>query len=249
MFFAPRNKETALGMYSTLYFVALAVCIVLIIIVLIISRKMNKKQVHNTISIIGVFLWITEIIKMIFTGVTYGINKVDFIPLYFCSMFMYACVLVMFKNKNLKNTGLSFMFFGGIIGAIVFFCYPDACVPNYPLFHYMTLRTFIYHSLMIYTGFLIVLTGFYKPDIKHFLHYSIALVITFFCAYIINRIFDKNLMYIMKPLKFSISQNVYDLCPNLYPFIVGVVEIVCPFWMSYFIYWIFVNTKNKFINN
>ena len=83
MFFAPRNKETALGMYTPLYFIALAVCIILIIVGLILSRKMNKKQVYKTLVIIGIFLWITEIIKMIFYFVTYGLEDVDFIPLLF----------------------------------------------------------------------------------------------------------------------------------------------------------------------
>lgn len=244
MFFAPRNKETALGMYTPLYFIALAVCIILIIVGLILSRKMNKKQVYKTLVIIGIFLWITEIIKMIFYFVTYGLEDVDFIPLYFCSMYMYASALIMFKNEKLKNTGLSFMFFGGIIGAIVFFCYPSACVPNYPLFHYMTLRTFIYHSLMIYAGFLIVITGYYQPNVKHFVHYSIFLGITFILAYILNIVLEDNLMYIMKPIKIAISQNAYNWNPTLYPFIVGILEIVGPFWATYFIYWLVMKIKN-----
>ena len=246
MFFAPRNKETALGMYSTGYFMALAVFMVLTIIGIIISKKMNKKQVHKTLLIIGIFLWITEIIKMIFYLVTYGLEEVDFIPLYFCSMYMYASILIIFKNQKLKDTGLSFMFFGGIIGAFIFFCYPSACIPNYPLFHFMTLRTFIYHSLMMYAGFLIVITGYYKPNIKHFVHYTIFLGITFILAYIMNRVLDDNLMYIMKPIKIQISKDLYNYNPTLYPFIVGILEIIGPFFLSYFVY-IFVLKIKKLI--
>ena len=249
MFFAPRNKETALGMYTPLYFITLAVCIILIIIGLFLSRKMNKKQVRKSLIIIGIFLWITEFGKMIFTGLTYGIEDVELFPLYFCSMFMYASILIMFKNKTLNNTGLSFMFFGGIAGAVIFFCYPNACVPNYPLFHYMTLRTFIYHSLMIYVGFLIVITGYYKPDIKHFVHYVVFLGITFICAYIMNHIFDQNLMYIMKPLKIDICKKVYDFCPAFYPFLVGIIEIVIPFGLTYLIYQLVLKINKRIKNS
>lgn len=236
MFFAPRNPDTALGMYSSLYFIVLLICLTLIAYFLIISKNMTKKQVKRRIIFIGVFLWVTEIGKMIFTGITYGIKDVEFIPLYYCSMFMYACVMISFKNEHIKNACFSYMFFGGIIGAIAFFCYPNACIPNYPLFHYMTLRTFIYHSLMIYVGVLIVITKIYVPDIKHFKEYAIFLIITFCLAYIYNTIFGKNLMYISYPLDLQISQVVFNAVPKLYPLIFATLELVGPFFGSYLIY-------------
>lgn len=236
MFFSPRDKSTALGMHTPLYFFTLAVFMIITIVCIIASRKMSHKVVKRTILIVGVFLWITEFIKMIFTGVTYGIEDVEPIPLYFCSMFMYASVLNFFKNEYLKNAGLSFMFFGGILGAVAFFCYPSAVVPNYHLFHFMTLRTFIYHSLMIYVGILIVITGYYKPNIKHFKEYSVFMGITFILAYIINNIEGINLMYISEPLEISLSEKVYEFVPNLYPFIFGILQLVVPFFVTYGVY-------------
>ena len=248
MFFSPRDKSTALGMHTPLYFLTLAFFMTITIISLIISRKMSRKGVKKTILIVGVFLWITEFIKMIFTGITYGIEDVEFIPLYFCSMFMYASILNFFKNKHLQNAGLSFMFFGGILGAVAFFCYPSAVIPNYHLFHFMTLRTFIYHSLMIYVGVLIVITGYYKPEIKHFKEYSIFMGITFILAYIINNVKESNLMYISEPLGIPLSDKVFEMVPNLYPFIFGLLQLVVPFMISYGIYKLvkyILNRKNK----
>ncbi len=241
MFFAPRDKETALGMYSPLYFITLSICIVITIICLFLSRNLKHKTVNKTINIIGVFLWISEFIKMIFVGVTYGIDEVEFLPLYFCSMFMYACILQNFKNNHLKIAGLSFMFYGGIVGAIAFFCYPNACIPNYPLFHYMTLRTFIYHSIMIYVGILIVITRYYSPNLKHFKNYGIFLGITFILAYIMNIIYETDLMYISKPLNIEFVKNIYQLIPQLYPFVVALIQLVVPFGVTALVY------KIKFI--
>ena len=233
MFFAPRNPDTALGMYSVGYFITLGIVLVLITLLLYISKKCDHKKVKRIIFTIGIILWITEFIKMLFTGITYGINDVEWIPLYFCSMGMYACILIMFKNEYLQKAGLSFMFFGGIIGAIAFFCYPDACIPNYPLFHFMTLRTFFYHGVMIYLGLLIVITGFYKPSIKDFKYYAVFFIIVFVLAYIINRIDGCNLMYISYPLNLSLSQILFKRLGILYPFIFGIGQIIGPFFVSY----------------
>lgn len=245
MFFSPKNKETALGMYTPLYFITLAVFIILIIVALFLTRKLKHENVKNIITASGIFMWLTEFGKMIFVGITYGIDEIEFIPLYYCSMFMYACVFFNFKNLHFKNAALSFFFFGGIIGATAFFAYPSAVIPNYHLFHYMTIRTFIYHSLMIYIGFLIIITGFYKPSIKHFKEYSIFMGITFICAYILNLIEGTNLMYISKPLGLEISKIIYNAVPNLYPFLFAILQLIVPFFVSYGFYNLFLLYKTK----
>ena len=236
MFFSPANPDTALGMYSPGYFVTLLFFLIITIVAIILSRNMPKKIVRKVIIVIGIFLWITEFIKMFFTYYNYGIKKVEFIPLYFCSMTMYACMLLCFNKEVLDKVACSFLFFGGIIGAIAFFAHPSACIPNYPLFHFMTIRTFIFHSLMIYMGFLIVLTGFYNPSKTHFKYYLCFLTITFILAYLINIITGSNLMYIQEPLDIKLSQIVYEYTKGFYPFIFGALEAIVPFWISYGIY-------------
>lgn len=245
MFFSPRNPATALGMYSKGYFISLGVVLTIVIILLILSKKMSHKNVRITIISLGVILWTTEFIKMAFTGIVYGIDAVEWIPLYFCSMEMYACILLLFNNNKIQTTALSFIFFGGIIGAIAFFCYPNACIPNYPLIHYMTLRTFFYHGVMLYIGFLIIITGYYKPSIKHFKEYTVFLFITFILAYAVNMIRNTNLMYISQPLDFALAKTIYNKLGFMYPFIFGIGELIGPFFISYGIYSLINNLKKK----
>lgn len=244
MFFARANKETALGMYSPMYFITLLFFLIITTLAIILSKKMKKETVHKVLVYIGIFLWLTEFGKMVFHGITYGLKSVEYLPLYFCSMTMYACILLCFKNSILQKTACSFLFFGGIVGAISFFLYPDACVPNYPLFHYMTLRTFIYHSLMIYMGFLIVITKYYIPKLMDFKYYIVFLGITFIFAYTINITNNQNLMYIQKPLKIKISESAYEILGGGYPFIVGMLEAVVPFFISYGSYKFVLALKN-----
>lgn len=234
--FSPKDKATACGMWSTTYIIALAITLLLVALAIYFSRKMSAAGVRRLLIASSVFTISTEIIKMIFVGVTYGISEVEFIPLYFCSLFMYSTVLSLMKSDTLRNTGLSFLFFGGIIGAVAFFIYPSACIPNYPIYHFMCLRTMIFHGLMIYAGFTVVITGYYKPDVRHFKNYLIAMCIIGVGAYVHNIALGTNLMYISEPLGIELSKVIYKAIPNLYPLVFMIAQIFVPFFASYGIY-------------
>ena len=100
----------------------------------------------------------------------------------------------------------------------------------------MCLRTMLYHGAMIYIGFLILITGYYKPKAKDFLNYFIALMIIRILAYILNVVNGQNLMYISRPLNFELSKVVYNWNPTLYPFLFLILQVTVPFWVSYGIY-------------
>lgn len=244
--FSARDKSTACGMWSTTYIIALAIVICVIVVGLILSRKMSHKAVRRTIICFAIFGVVTEICKMIFVGVTYGVDEVEFVPLYFCSLFIYCTIMSLFKNETIKNTGLSFLFFGGIAGAISFFAYPSACIPNYPIYHFMCLRTMIFHGSMIYIGILIVMTKYYTPTLKHFLNFAVLISIVSILAIIMNSIQGTNLMYISKPLKIDIVKDIYAFSPHLYALLVVLLQIVVPYWTTAAIYYIIINVVKNF---
>ncbi len=226
--FGPKNPEIACGMWSLTYIIALIVVITFIVGGLYLSRKMTHKGVRNVLIFDAVFASTTEIIKMIFIGVNYGIKKVEFVPLYFCSLFIYMSFFAISKNETIKKTGLAFLFYGGIVGALCFFIYPSACIPNYPIYHFMCIRTLMYHGLMIYTGILIVMRGYYNPCKEDIKKYVISLTIISLLAYICNNLFGYDYMYISKPMGLYISQVIYDFNPYLYPFLAMIVEVSLP---------------------
>ena len=246
--FSPKDKATACGMWSTTYIIALLITLIFVILAIYLSRRISERGVRRLLIASSVFTISTEIIKMIFVGLTYGISEVEFIPLYFCSLFMYSTLLALAKNEHLRNTGLAFLFFGGIIGATAFFAYPSACIPNYPIYHFMCLRTMIFHGLMIYVGFTVVISGYYKPDVRHFKNYLIALSVVGIGAYIHNELLGTNLMYISEPLGIEPSKLIYNAIPKLYPLLFMIAQIFVPFFVSYGAYRLILHCKTKFRN-
>lgn len=246
--FSPRDKSTACGMWSGTYVIALLITLTLIAVGLILTKNISKKKVKYLLIVTSIFTISTEIIKMIFVGVTYGIDEVEFIPLYFCSLFMYSTVFATLRCEVLRTTGLSFLFFGGIIGAVAFFLHPSACIPNYPIYHFMCLRTMLFHGLMIFVGITVVRSGYYVPDIKHFKNYAIALSIVGIGAYVHNCLLGTNLMYISEPLGFELSKRIYNFIPGLYPLLFMIAQMLLPFFLSYGIWQLIITVKSKKTN-
>lgn len=228
--FSPANKATACGMWSPTYIIALTAVLVLIAAGLHFSKKMSHRGVRRVLIAAAIFSISTEILKMIFIGVTYGIEQVEFTPLYFCSAYMYALVLSLCKGQRSRTTGLCFLFYGGILGAVAFFAYPSACIPRYPIYHFMCLRTMLYHGSMIYVGVLIAMTGVYQPCAKHYKNYAFMIGLIGVLAYVLNRITGENFMYISKPLNIPFFKIVYDAMPQLYPFLGILLQMTAPFW-------------------
>lgn len=245
--FSKANPETACGMWSKTYIIALIIVLSLIVIGLYFSRKMSHKAVYKTIIIATVLAIMIEIGKMLFIGITYGLEEVDFLPLYFCSLFMYGGILASIKKvKVLQTMGLSFLTMGGIFGATSFFMYPSTCIPRYPIYHYMCLRTMLYHGGMIYIGLLILITKYYVPNLKDFKKYFVALIIVGILAYIINTVKGSDLMYISKPLSFiPLTVKIYKWNSKVYSLIALIVEIVAPYFLSYGIYILISKIRNK----
>lgn len=234
--FSPADKSTACGMWSPTYFLALAITLSLVALGLFFSRKMSKRAVRTVLIAAAIFSISTEPLKMLFIGLTYGLAKVEWIPLYFCSCYMYALVMALSKRRQLQEMGLTFLFYGGIVGALAFFAYPSACIPRYPIYHFMCLRTMLFHGSMIYVGVLIVMRGVYAPKAAHFHSFAKMMGTIGLAAYAINLLTGENYMYISEPLDIPVVEVIYDAIPNLYPFLGILVQIFLPFWVVEGIY-------------
>jgi uncharacterized membrane protein YwaF len=234
--FSPADKSTACGMWSPTYIFALALTFALVGLGLFFSRKMTKTAVRRVLIVTAIFSISTEIVKMVFVGLTYGMEKVELTPLYFCSCFMYALVMALCKKPSLRQMGLSFLFYGGIVGALAFFAYPSACIPRYPIYHFMCLRTMLYHGSMIYVGILIVMRGIFTPSANHFHAFAVMIGTIGFAAYAINLLTGENYMSISEPLDIPVVEQIYHAIPNLYPFLGILLQMVAPFWITEGIY-------------
>ena len=236
MFFAGPGKYKPCGMYTIGHAVLLVITIICILIALKFTKNKTKEQIVKIIRNITIFLWILEVIKIIFNlMVGNASNPNTYIPLYFCSIILYAGILSGFCKGKLKHIGDVFLSTGGMIAGILFVLSPNTSLPTYPLFHYISIQSFILHGSMIYLGILLNITNYIDVKAKDIIYYAGIMVFVSIVAYIFNSIFDSNLMFISKDFPGTVISFVYNLTGKLFTLTMIVIQATVPFYMVYLI--------------
>lgn len=153
-FFSPPGVYEPCGLFGIEHLILLLASIALIIAALYISRNMSYSRIRKTILLCTIVLWVFEIVKIVFNLIVNGPGEPNhYVPLYFCSLTLYCGFMSVFGKGFVKRCGDSFLAVGSIIGGIMFLLCPNTSLPMYPFFHYISLQSFLYHSIMIYLGY------------------------------------------------------------------------------------------------
>ena len=229
----PVDKSLACGHFSVQHICFIIVCLILITIGVILSIKYIKNM-NKFLVIIGIVILGFEIAKIIWGTIVgrYG-HIVEYLPLWFCSLFVPASIIAGITKGKVQKFAINFMVYGGIFGGLFYLFFPTTSLYKYPTFHFLSFHSMFYHTVMIYTGIVIFIKGLVKPTIKDFLPYFIFT--TAFCifAYIMNEIFDTNFMFLHSTSNNNILKLLLDLTGNVYPIALTVIQNAGTFFLSY----------------
>ena len=176
MLFARPGEYKPCGIFSLEHFGLIAVTIVCIAIAIKNTYKSSKEEVKKIIKNCTIMLLFMEIFIIIFklcTGDPRNVN--NYVPLYYCSILLYAGTLSSFAKGKIKRMGDVFLATGGIIGGIVFILLPTTSLPAYSEFLIFSSHSFLYHGILVCFGFLF--------NFSHYLH-AITSVSVYFATFI-----------------------------------------------------------------
>ena len=243
-FFSKSGAYTAYEMFSYEHIKILIICTICIVIGLMLSHKMDKKQVHKTIRIYTLVLWTMETGKIIFNLIM-GSNPNSFIPLYFCSIPLYAGIMSSVGKGKIKKTGDVFLAVGGVVGGIAYIISPSTTAGMYPGFHFITMQSFVHHALMVYLGILMLMKEYVQLKLKDWKYYTGIISVVSVIAYGINIVLDTNLMFITRTFQGTAIDVVYKLSPELFPVSMTVIQGVLPYFVVYGVAKICKNIKQS----
>lgn len=233
-FFAKIGDYKPCGIYTLGHYILLITTIILIIVALYYSLKKDV-DVAKIIKKSTIIIVLFEVIIISFKIYHNGWNNINsYVPLYYCSLFIYASLFSSFGKGILKRIGDVFLATGAIIGGLIFIFYPATSLPDYPAFHLVSIHSFFFHGLMIYIGLLINMKKYVmlkKQDIKY---YAFLVGIICLLAIIINNIFGSNLMFISDRFDIFILRDIYDLTQGFYPLVISLIQMFLPFYIVYF---------------
>lgn len=117
------GEYEACGIFTKGHFILITITITIIGIFIALknSIKKNKEEVHSIIKWLTIIICIMEILKTIYNIKQNSIYSVNtYIPLYYCSILLYAGLLTSFWKGTLKKIGDVSLATGVVIGGIVF---------------------------------------------------------------------------------------------------------------------------------
>lgn len=232
MFLAKQGEYESCGIFTIGHFILMTLTIIGIILSL--KYTINKKDVHKIIKRCTIFIWVFEILIIIFKISRNGTSNInDYVPLYYCSLLLYAGLLSSFGKGILKKAGDVFLSTGAIVGGGIFILFPSTSLPSYPTFHLVSIHSFLYHGIMVYLGLLINFTNYIQLEKKDIIYYSSLVGIICVVAYAINNIFGSNLMFISENFSGTFIEIMYNLTGNLFSIIMILAQMILPFYFMY----------------
>ena len=245
MFFAKAGEYEPCGMFTMQHFELIIITILGIVFALKNTVNKTKEEIKEIIKRCTIIMWGLEIIMIIFKLCTGDVRNLNnYVPLYYCSLLLYAGLLSSFGKGTIKRIGDVFLATGGIIGGVVFIILPTTSLPSYPMLHIVSLHSFLFHGTMIYLGLLINITNYIElkaTDIKYF---SILVGCICVLAYIINKKFGSNLMFISQNFPGMPIEIIYNITGKYYTLVMSLAQMTLPFYIVYGILQI-VNKKKK----
>ena len=195
------------------------------------NTKINKKEdIKKIIRNLTIIVWILEILKIIFVfsiGEAQNLNRV--VPLYYCSLLLYTGILSSIGKGAIERTANVFLATGGILAGVVFILYPSTSLPEYPMFHFISLQSFFFHATMVYLGIIINKFKYIELEFKDFKYYAILILLICIAAYIVNSIYGSNLMFISQDFPGTPISIIYHYTGKLFTPIMVIVQMTLPF--------------------
>lgn len=236
--FAPEGMYPPAGMFTIPHLVSLFICLVMIVCSILLFKNISIEQLKKQTFKIAITITILEIIKITYKFVVCDYKFTDFnhwVPLYFCSIFIFASWFSLSKNKFISRMGTAFITCGCLTGGLSFLIVPTTSLQMVPIWHFLSIHSMTFHSLMVYLGFMYIYKGFFnKNSFKYFL---ICFIVFLTPSLIMNQIFHCNLMLVREPfnMPFKIVDIIYENVPWLYPLLASLVYIFVPYSISYLI--------------
>ena len=232
MFFAKPGEYEPTGLYTIGHLVLFIITIIGVFLLVKYTKNKKGEEVKKIIQIVAIFIWTLEIIKIIFNlAIGNGKNPNTYIPLYFCSLILYAGIFSGFCKGSLKKVGDVFIATGGLVAGVIFIICPSTSLPTYPIGHFISLQSFMLHGSMIYLGILVNITKYVEIKSKDIIYYAGLIIIASFIALIFNNIFDSNLMFISEDFPGTPIHILYNICGSWFSFWMIVIQATVPFYI------------------
>jgi hypothetical protein len=231
-FFGPEDLANACGMFTLPHIISFIVCLAIIGAAIYLINKISDTSLVKIARILAIVFAVMEIIKIIYKFVHGYTEYLDYyLPISYCSLFLYALWLYGYGKGKIKKVGEAFIASGCIVGGAAFLIVPATSLMMHPIFHYLSFHSMLFHSAMIIMGFALLLRNAITLDKSAFLYFGAYVSVASLVAIILNLITSSNLMLLAFPLNlpFEFINRIAARIPALYTVGLYLVYLLIPY--------------------
>ena len=168
------------------------------------------------------------------------------LPLFLCSMQMFAIPLAAFSKGKLRDAALDFVFIFGILGAVLGTYGAGQNYNCYPVLSFNNVVSGLTHSIAGFASLYIAFSGTASMKRENIGLCFGVLIVLCAVAYGVNHLVDYNYMFLMRGdgTPYDILYNLVGGSPVLYP--LGVVALFLVYIVAFYgIYYVIIKKKSK----
>ena len=200
-------KEMTFKNFGMAHNISLLIILIFIILGISFIRKIDRKKCKFIIKVLAVCVPVLELSHTVWL---YNCGLTDWqklLPLHICAMNMILIPIAIFsKNLLIREYVFAFSIVGGIFGVVL----PSGVSGSYPIIHYQTIQTFIYHSLLIFIPIAQIAIDDFMPDIKNIYKVHILFIVLAILVGIFDYTFDENYMFIKYPPDVELAKYIFN---------------------------------------
>lgn len=162
--FLPSADKISGTLFTPLHFVFAAVLLALIIFFSIKLSKKGEKTIKKVFFCLWVMAVLLEIVKIIWETVSGKVVSFEWtgvLPLYPCSIFMYALPFAIFGKGLVRECACGYVCTLGFLGGAINFVYPANILSNYSCISFAGFHTFFFHGAIVFCTLTMLLSKYH----------------------------------------------------------------------------------------
>lgn len=246
--FAPRDTTLypPCGMFSAAHLISLLITLVIVGAGLYFCRKITTNRLRFMTKITAVAVTALEGIKIAY-NFAYGYTWPDaWVPLAFCSLFIYSSWLAGFGKGIFEKLGKAFLIGGCPTAGFLFLIFPTTSLQMHPIYHYLCMYSMLFHGAMVWLGILHILHADNPKPLKTFAYYAAFCAFFASIAILLNSALGCNMMFLREPFNIPLDfiKQIHELSQPLYTALLFIAYLAC-YLVSFGIYKLITFKKLK----
>jgi hypothetical protein len=151
-------------MFTPLHFIVAGIILAIVIVGAILVHK-KEKLIKPMFIILWATVSVLEVVKITWestTGNTVRLEVAGILPLYPCSIFMYAMPFAIWGKGKVKQAACGYVCTLGLLGGSVNFFYPMTVLYRYSILSFSAMHSMLYHAVMLFTCLTMLLSGYHR---------------------------------------------------------------------------------------